>query len=45
MKPVIFDHGANLELTDAVAWYEGKKAGLGLDLQARIDAAIERIRT
>ncbi|MSU78493.1 MAG: type II toxin-antitoxin system RelE/ParE family toxin [Gemmataceae bacterium] len=32
------------ELIGAVAWYEAKQDGLGLDLQTKVEEAVERIR-
>lgn len=44
MKPVIFHPRARAELDQAVAYYEKRKAGLGLDLQADIEEAVQAIR-
>ena|ERR1022692_2581946 len=44
MKPAIFHREANAELIGAVAWYEAKQAGLGLDLQAKVEEAVKQIR-
>src|SRR6266446_4844160 len=44
MKPVIFHREASVELTGAVAWYEAKQVGLGHDMQAKVEEAVECIR-
>jgi hypothetical protein len=33
---------AEAEITEAVLWYEGREAGLGLELTAEIRGAIQR---
>jgi toxin ParE1/3/4 len=44
MRPAIFHREATAELIAAIAWYEAKQAGLGLDLQAKVEEAVMRIR-
>lgn len=39
-RPVVFRSVARNEYDDAVAWYEGERAGLGLDFQIAVDAAL-----
>jgi plasmid stabilization system protein ParE len=42
-RPVIFRPIARLELDTAMAWYESRKPGLGLELKAAVDLTIARI--
>ncbi len=44
MKPVVIHHKARVELDAAIAYYEQRKAGLGLALQAAIEQATKRIQ-
>ena len=41
MKPVIVHSAAKAELAEAMAWYEEKVKGLGLDLQADVESAVQ----
>jgi toxin ParE1/3/4 len=43
VKPVVFHPEAEAEFVAAVAYYEGQRAGLGLDLQAEVENAVARI--
>ena len=45
MKPFQFSKPASAELTAAIRWYEGQRAGLGGDLFDAIVATINLIRT
>lgn len=45
MKPILFDPEARDELRDAFAFYEGRHEGLGTELQAEVEAAVQRIAT
>ena len=44
MIPVTILHEAEVELREAVAYYEKKSPGLGLDLEAEIERSIRTIR-
>jgi hypothetical protein len=44
MTPITILHEAEIELWEAVQFYEGRCAGLGLDFEKEIKAAIELIR-
>ena len=44
MKPVKVHSAARRELADAMAWYEERCAGLGLDLLAEFEIAAARLR-
>ncbi len=44
MIPVTILHEAEVELREAVAYYEEKSPGLGLDLEAEIEQSIRTIR-
>ena len=44
MKPVDFHPAAKAELDAAVAYYEGRRPGLGLDLRDEVAAAIGRVQ-
>ena len=43
MKPAVLHEAAEAELKAAVAYYENKSLGLGLDLEARTRAAVSEI--
>lgn len=43
MKPVVFHREARAEVLAAVAYYNGKRSGLGREFQATIKDAIARI--
>jgi hypothetical protein len=40
---VLFRPLARLELGEAVAWYEARKPGLGLQLKDEVDAVLGRV--
>ena len=44
MKPVLIHREARAELDDAMAFYESRARGLGLDLQAKVENAVAKIR-
>ncbi|MEX0775833.1 MAG: type II toxin-antitoxin system RelE/ParE family toxin [Phycisphaeraceae bacterium] len=44
MKRIIIHPAAESELEEAVAYYQGRGAGLGLEFHAEIEAAIQLIR-
>ncbi len=44
MKPVVVHDDAKAELDDAVAYYEGREKGLGLDLQQEVESGVLKIR-
>jgi hypothetical protein len=44
MTPVTILHGAEIELWEAVQFYENRCAGLGLDFEKEIKAAMELIQ-
>jgi toxin ParE1/3/4 len=44
VKPVELHPEADAELRSAVAYYEAQRPGLGLDLQAEVEAALRRIQ-
>ena len=44
MKLVRFHSEATEELSQAIAYYEQQKIGLGLDLLAAVEQAVQRIR-
>ncbi len=44
MKPVVIHSAARAELDDAMAFYESRARGLGLDLQAKIEDAVAKIK-
>ena len=44
MKPVVIHSAARMELDSAIAFYESRARGLGLDLQNRIEDAVTRIQ-
>ena len=44
MKGVVFHTDAEAELEEAVAYYEGKRRGLGREFQADVEAAINVIQ-
>jgi toxin ParE1/3/4 len=43
LLPLVFLDEAGAEFDEAAAWYEEKKAGLGVDFVARIQEALDRI--
>lgn len=45
MKPVVFHPAARAELDEAIEFYEGCGRGLGIDLQLKVEDAIEKIRS
>ena len=44
MKPFRFSTPASTEFTEAVRWYESRRAGLGADFYDAVVRTIERIR-
>ena len=44
MKPVVFHPDAAAELDAAMSYYESRRAGLGLSLQAEVEHVVELIR-
>lgn len=44
MKPVEFHAAARIELNDAVAFYEGRAKGLGLDLMEKVRVVVGNIQ-
>ena len=44
MKPVLFHCDARAELDEAMAFYESRARGLGLDLQMKVENAVAEIR-
>jgi toxin ParE1/3/4 len=44
VKAVVFHPDAEAEFHAAVAWYEEQREGLGADLLAEVEKAIERIQ-
>ena len=45
MKGVLIHREARAELDDAMAFYESRACGLGLDLQAKVEDAVAKIRS
>ncbi|HEX5105980.1 MAG TPA: type II toxin-antitoxin system RelE/ParE family toxin [Pirellulaceae bacterium] len=43
MKPATLDADAEAELDDAIAWYNRRDPGIGLELEDEVRAAISRI--
>ena len=43
MKPCLFHPEARAEFEDAVAYYEARSPGLGLDFADEVAAAVERV--
>ena len=43
MKPARFDPGAEADLSEAVAWYEARCPGLGLEFADVVRAALQTI--
>jgi toxin ParE1/3/4 len=43
VKPIVFDRRARRELDKAMAWYEKKRAGLGLDFHGEVQKTLDRI--
>ncbi|MDQ5844500.1 MAG: type II toxin-antitoxin system RelE/ParE family toxin [Acidobacteriota bacterium] len=41
--PLVFRRVAQLELDEAVAWYENKRVGLGIEFRIEIEKYLERI--
>ena len=44
MKPVIVHSAARAELDEAMAYYESRTKGLGLDLQSKVEEAVTKIQ-
>jgi plasmid stabilization system protein ParE len=44
-REVVFRHVARSEYDEAVAWYEGERAGLGLEFKAAVDDALALVAT
>lgn len=44
MMPVAILHEAEVEIWDAVAYYEGKSPGLGLDFEAEIEHSVDTVK-
>ena len=44
MKPAIFHEEAEAELHGSVAFYEGRRRGLGADFQVEVQKAVEQIQ-
>ena len=44
-RPVVFRPEAEADLADAVAWYEERRPGLGLELLLSVEASLEAIRS
>ena len=44
MKPVWIHGDARVELDDAIAFYESRACGLGLDLQKKVEDVVKRIQ-
>ena len=44
MKPVEFRRRAELELLEAIDWYEEQRPGLGADLEVEVATALVRIQ-
>ena len=44
MKDVVLHSDARVELEDAVAFYEERREGLGVDFLAEVERAFERIQ-
>lgn len=42
-RPIVFRRIALSEFDEAVAWYEGERAGLGLEFKSEIDATLALI--
>lgn len=40
---VVFRRIARLELDEAIAWYENRLQGLGLELESEVEAVLQRI--
>ena len=43
MKPIVFDSAAIEELSEALAYYEQQRTGLGGEFRAQVEAALARI--
>ena len=44
MKPVRFHPEAQLELDEAIAYYEERSPGVGIDLRKQVESAIPKIQ-
>lgn len=44
MKPVVIHSAARAELDEAMAFYESRASGLGIDLQSKVEAAVAKIQ-
>ena len=44
-RPVVFRLIARTEYDEAVAWYEGERAGLGLEFKDAVDEVLTRVAT
>jgi toxin ParE1/3/4 len=44
MKPAVLHPAARDDLDGAIAYYEGQREGLGIDLQREVEAGLYRIR-
>jgi len=44
VKPVTIDHEAEAELSESVAFSEGRRPGLGLEFESAARQAVERIQ-
>lgn len=44
MKPALFHEEAEAELHGAIAYYEGKRRGLGADFQAEVEKAVQQVQ-
>ncbi len=44
MKPVLFHAAAEAELHDAIAFYESRRAGLGLSFRSEVEHVVDLIQ-
>jgi toxin ParE1/3/4 len=44
VKPVLFHAAAEAELHDAIAFYESRRAGLGLSFQSEVEHVVDLIQ-
>jgi hypothetical protein len=44
VKPIVFHGAARAELDEAIGFYENCARGLGKDLQAKVEEAVDKIR-
>ena len=44
MMPVTILHEAEVEMWDAVAYYEDKSRGLGLDFEAEVERSVDTVK-